>query len=97
MRPDSRLYGLAGITAQAGTVTDGYLAVNAASEPGAGITTDTMQFHGTANRYALNGATTVATLYSTATPAPACPRSRSAASAPTAARSPPSPSTSPAR
>ena len=26
-------------------------AVNAAAEPGAGITTDTMQFHGTANRY----------------------------------------------
>ena len=67
MRPDSRLYGLAGITAQAGTVTDGYVAVNAAVEPGAGITTDTMQFHGTANRYTLNGATTVATLYSTAT------------------------------
>ena len=67
MRPDSRLYGLAGITAQAGTVTDGYLGVNAAVEPGAGITTDTMQFHGTANRYSLNGATAVATLYSNAT------------------------------
>ena len=38
MRPDSRLYGLAGLTAQAGTVSDGYLAVNAAVEPGAGIT-----------------------------------------------------------
>ncbi|HEX5917856.1 MAG TPA: DUF4082 domain-containing protein [Nocardioides sp.] len=67
MRPDSRLHGLAGITAQAGTVTDGYLAVNAAVEPGAGITTDTMQFHGTASRYSLNGATGVATLYSNAT------------------------------
>ncbi|PKH44211.1 Ig-like domain-containing protein [Nocardioides alpinus] len=67
MRPDSRLHGLAGITAQAGTVAEGYLAVDAATEPGAGITTDTMQFHGTANRYSLNGATTVATLYSNAT------------------------------
>jgi hypothetical protein len=67
MRPDTRLYGLAGITAQSGTVADGYVAVNAATEPGAGITTDTMQFHGTANRYSLNGATTVATLYSNAT------------------------------
>ncbi|HEU4547507.1 MAG TPA: DUF4082 domain-containing protein, partial [Microlunatus sp.] len=64
MRPDSRLYGLAGITAQAGTVADGYLAVNAAVEPGAGITADTMQFHGTASRYGLAGATAVATLYS---------------------------------
>ncbi|MCP3421037.1 DUF4082 domain-containing protein [Nocardioides pinisoli] len=67
MRPDSRLYSLAGITAQTGTVTDGYLAVNAAVEPGAGITTETMQFHGSANRYSLNGATAVATLYSNAT------------------------------
>ncbi|MBD3926872.1 DUF4082 domain-containing protein, partial [Nocardioides cavernae] len=67
MRPDSRLYGLAGITAQAGTVADGYLAVNPAAEPGAGITTDTMQFHGTASRYTLNGAASVATLYSNAT------------------------------
>ena len=67
MRPDSRLYALAGIAAQTGTVADGYVAVNAATEPGAGITTDTMQFHGTANRYALDGATSVATLYSSAT------------------------------
>ncbi|WP_299924335.1 DUF4082 domain-containing protein [uncultured Nocardioides sp.] len=67
MRPDSRLHSLAGITAQSGTVADGYIAVDAATEPGAGITTDTMQFHGTANRYSLNGATAVATLYSNAT------------------------------
>ena len=67
MRPDTRLYALAGITAQTGTVAQGYLAVNAASEAGAGITTATMQFHGTANRYALNGASSVATLYTTAT------------------------------
>ena len=73
MRPDSRLYSLAGIAAQAGTVADGYVAVNAAVEPGAGITTDTMQFHGTANRYTLNGATTVATLYSSATTSTSLP------------------------
>ena len=73
MRPDSRLHGLAGITAQTGTVADGYIAVNAAVEPGAGITTDTMQFHGTANRYVLNGATSVATLYSSATTSTSLP------------------------
>ncbi|KQW48025.1 hypothetical protein ASC77_16660 [Nocardioides sp. Root1257] len=67
MRPDSRFLSLAGLSAQAGTVSDGYLAVDPATAPGAGITTDTMQFHGAANRYALAGATTVATLYSTAT------------------------------
>ena len=48
-------------------MTDGYLAVDAGVEPGAGITTETMQFHGTADRYALAGATAVATLYSSAT------------------------------
>ncbi|MGN6576926.1 MAG: DUF4082 domain-containing protein, partial [Nocardioides sp.] len=67
MKPDSRLLSLAGLTAQSGTVSEGYLAVNAATEPGAGITTDTMQFHGTANRYALNGATAIAAMYTSAT------------------------------
>ena len=57
MRPTRGSLGLAGLTAQTGTVSDGYLAVNAATAPGAGITTDTMQFHGTANRYSLSGAT----------------------------------------
>ena len=43
-------------------------------EPGAGITTDTMQFHGTANRYSLNGATSVAdALLHAPPPAPGCP------------------------
>ncbi len=67
MRPDARLYSLAGISAQSGTVVDGYVGLNPASEPAAGITTETMQFHGTASRYALAGASSVAGLYSTAT------------------------------
>ncbi|GCD92153.1 N,N-dimethylformamidase beta subunit family domain-containing protein [Nocardioides sp. LS1] len=67
MRPDSRFLSLAGLTAASGSVSEGYLAVDATSAPGAGITTDTMQFHGTADRYTLSGATTVATLYSSAT------------------------------
>jgi hypothetical protein len=67
LKPDARLLGLAGLTSASGTVSNGYLAVNGASEPGAGITTETMQFHGTANRYTLSGATSVAALYTTAT------------------------------
>ena len=67
MRPDSRMLPLAGLTPQSGTVSNGYLAVAAATEPGAGITTETMQFHGTADRYAVNGATTVAAMYTSAT------------------------------
>jgi hypothetical protein len=69
MRPDPRLLGLAGLSAATGTVSEGYLAVSSATEPGAGITTATMQFHGSANRYTLNGATSVAALYTTATTA----------------------------
>ena len=44
-----------------------------AGTPGAGIVGDTIQFHGTADRYPLNGATAVATLYSNATTATASP------------------------
>ena len=69
MRPDSRLLGLAGLTAQGGTVAQGYLRARAGTEPGAGIVAETMQFHGTANRYALAGATSVAELYTTASAA----------------------------
>jgi len=73
MRPDGRLLALAGLTAQTGTVSEGYIAVDAGTEPGAGITTETMQFHGTAARYALDGATSVAALYTSATTATSSP------------------------
>jgi methionine-rich copper-binding protein CopC len=67
MRPDPQLAGLLGITRAAGSVPDGYIGVNTANEAAAGITPESMQFHGTADRYALNGASTVATLFSNAT------------------------------
>ena len=68
MRPDSRLNSLAGLSAQSGTVSNGYIRVATSTEPGAGITAETMQFHGTAQRYSLTGgATSVAELYTTAT------------------------------
>ena len=66
-RPDSKLAPLLGLTAAGGTLSDGYILVNTASAPGTGIVGATMQFHGTADRYTLNGATSVATLYSSAT------------------------------
>lgn len=69
MRPDAQLAGLLGLTPAAGSISDGYLGVNTANETAAGITSQTMQFHGTADRYTLNGASTVATLYSNATTA----------------------------
>jgi hypothetical protein len=67
MRPDKKLAALLGIADAAATLSEGYLLVNNGSAPGAGIVDQTMQFHGVADRYSLNGATAVATLYTNAT------------------------------
>ena len=71
MRPDTQLAGLLGLTAVGTTLSNAYLRVDTAAAPGQGIVGQTMQFHGTADRYTLAGATppavAVATLYSDAT------------------------------
>lgn len=64
MRPDPQLASLLGITAASGSLSEGYLLAS-----GQGIVNQTIQFHGTADHYNLNGATAVATLYSDATTA----------------------------
>ncbi len=64
MRPDKKLAGLLGITDAGATLRDGYLKVDQGSAAGAGIEGMTLQFHDLADRYALSGATAVATLYS---------------------------------
>jgi hypothetical protein len=69
MAPDAQLAGLLGLSGALGTLSEGYLLVDTASGPGAGIVNQTMQFHGSATRYTLNGATALATLYSNATTA----------------------------
>ncbi len=66
MRPDTDLDTLLGITPAAGTLADKYLLINTASGPGVGIVNQTIQYHGTADLYTLNGATAIATLYSDA-------------------------------
>ena len=74
MKPDKQLAGLLGLTDAGSTLSEGYLLVNTASDPGVGIVGQTIQFHGTADRYTLNGGSSLATLYSdasTATPNPA--------------------------
>jgi hypothetical protein len=74
MRPDKQLAGLLGLTDAGSTLSNAYMRVDASRQPGAGIVSDSMQFHGAADRYGLNGATALATLYSnasTATTAPA--------------------------
>ncbi|HEY5012503.1 MAG TPA: DUF4082 domain-containing protein, partial [Acidimicrobiia bacterium] len=63
MRPDATLASVAGLDGPSGTLSDGYLAVDTTAAPGAGIVSDTIQFHGTADRYTLDAASAVATLY----------------------------------
>ncbi len=73
-RPDKQLAPLLGLNDAGGTVHEGYVLADTSSAPGAGIVNQTIQFHGTADRYVTSSARTVATLYSgaaTATPNPA--------------------------
>ena len=67
MRPDPQLSSLLGLTTASGTLSNGYLLVNTSSAAGAGIVNQTIQYHDTADRYTLDGATAIATLYSNAT------------------------------
>src|SRR3982750_3542919 len=69
MRPDKQLASLMGLTDAGSTLSDGYLLVNTSGAPGAGIVNQTIQFHGTADRYTVNGASSIAALYSNATTA----------------------------
>src|SRR5215212_419100 len=73
MRPDKQLAGLLGLTDAGATLGNAYLRVDTTRRPGQGIAGETMQFHGAADRYGLNGATALATLYSNASTATSAP------------------------
>ena len=73
MAPDVQLAGLLGLTAGGTPLAEGYLLVDTTSAPGNGIVGQTMQFHGSANRWTLSGATSIATLYSSASTATGSP------------------------
>jgi hypothetical protein len=67
MHPDQQLSGILGLTSVSQTLSNAYLSVNTAAAPGTGIVALPIQFHGPADLYTLNGATSIATLYSSAT------------------------------
>jgi hypothetical protein len=69
MRPDKKLAGLLGLADAGGTLSEGYLKVDTASAAGAGIDSQTLQYHGAADRYTSTGAATIARLYSNASTA----------------------------
>jgi hypothetical protein len=73
MRPDPQLATLLGLSGGAATLADAYVKVDTSRAPGTGIVGDTIQYHGTAARWSLNGATSVATLYADASTATASP------------------------
>ena len=67
MRPDKQLAGLLGShRRRARRSRTRTCRSTPRRAPGAGIVGQTIQFHGTADRYTLSGATAVATLYSNA-------------------------------
>lgn len=66
MRPDKKLASLLGLADASSTRSNQYLLINTFAAPGTGIVAETVQFKGTADNYTLNGATSVATLYSDA-------------------------------
>lgn len=66
MDPAPQLASLAGITQTAGTLSNAYLLVDPTTRVGAAISNETLQFHGTAQLSTLSGATSIATLYSSA-------------------------------
>jgi hypothetical protein len=66
MHPDKKLAGLLGLTDKGTTLSNAYLLVDTSSGAGLGIVNQTIQYHGSADRYTVNGASKLATLYSTA-------------------------------
>ncbi len=66
MDPDQDLAGLLGLVPAGGQLSEGYLLVDGATPVGAGIVSETMQFHGSAGLFNLDGAESLATLYSSA-------------------------------
>ena len=73
MRPDKQLAGLLGLVDAAGVRQEAYLRVDTGHAFGAGVTGDSMQYHGFADLYTLGGATAVASLYANAATATSNP------------------------
>ncbi len=74
MRPDANLARRLGLKDSVSHLSNGYLAIDTLNPPGKGLTKETIQFHGDADIYPLNGGSRVATLdrdANTATEAPA--------------------------
>ena len=65
-RPDKQIGDIFGISDAGCRVEEGYLRIDPDTPTGAGLTAETLQFHGAADGYNLSGATAVATLFTDA-------------------------------
>ena len=63
-RPDKQLSDIFGIRDVGGTIGEGYIAVDKNCEQAKKITAESMQFHGTADKYSLKGGSRIASLFS---------------------------------
>jgi hypothetical protein len=66
-RPDQQLADVFGICKAESIIEEGYICVDLDTNIGKGISPETMQFHGKADGYLLNGAELIATLFSDST------------------------------
>ncbi|MDF2388987.1 DUF4082 domain-containing protein, partial [Nostoc ellipsosporum NOK] len=73
MRPDKKLATLLGLLDTSSSLDNGYLLIDTSTETGYGIVDQTIQYHGSADRYTLNGASSIANLYTNATTATSNP------------------------
>jgi len=65
-RPDKKLSDIFGIKDAGGVISEGYIALDKNSEQAKKLTSETMQFHGLADKYSLKGGSTIAALDSDA-------------------------------
>jgi len=65
-RPDKKLGDVFGIVSIGGTVDEGYILISTNEEIGKGITSQSLQFHGEADKYDLKGGKKIAALYQNA-------------------------------
>ncbi len=62
-RPDTAISGIFGIKPETGKIREGYIRIAPESDQGKGLSKQKMQFHGTADQYTVNTASTIAFLY----------------------------------
>lgn len=66
LSPDTQLASIFGLTNLDATTSEQYLKVDTTTTIGNGVTSESMQFHGDATDYSLNGASAIALIYSDA-------------------------------